>query len=139
MIKHGHEQTNKPNPIRIQLLNQWRSRWKTDGLSVTMTLSDLEWPFFQNLDYEVVDRVNEVYYTNITVDVKYENKTERRRRSVDNRRKIIMTTSNQIIFDWLSSADWYCTHFKENKISFKNMRFSTKSIKLFGRYSRLSI
>ena len=105
MIKHGHEQTNKPNPIRIQLLNQWRSRWKTDGLSVTMTLSDLEWPFFQNLDYEVVDRVNEVYYTNITVDVKYENKTERRRRSVDNRRKIIMTTSNQIIFDWLSRTE----------------------------------
>ena len=34
MIKHGREATNKPNPLRVQMINKFQKHWKNDGLSV---------------------------------------------------------------------------------------------------------
>ena len=35
MIHHNKEEKNHNNPKRFQLLNNWKSRWKEDGLSVS--------------------------------------------------------------------------------------------------------
>ena len=35
MIHHKKEEANHNNPKRFQLLQNWKSRWKDDGLSVS--------------------------------------------------------------------------------------------------------
>ncbi|CAG5081168.1 Oidioi.mRNA.OKI2018_I69.PAR.g9804.t1.cds [Oikopleura dioica] len=58
MIKHDHETSNKPNPNRVKLLKAWNKHNQFDGLN--------------SLNYELIERNSEVFYRNITVDLKYE-------------------------------------------------------------------
>jgi len=57
MIKHGHETSNKPNPNRQKLLKAWNNHAKFDGLN--------------SLNYKLIERSNDLFFKNITVDLKY--------------------------------------------------------------------
>ncbi|XP_021352584.1 beta-1,4-N-acetylgalactosaminyltransferase bre-4-like [Mizuhopecten yessoensis] len=58
MIKHLHERSNAPNPIRFQLLKNAIRRINSDGLNT--------------LKYRVLHKKEEKLYTNITVEIKKE-------------------------------------------------------------------
>ncbi|CBY39402.1 unnamed protein product, partial [Oikopleura dioica] len=57
MIKHDHEASNQVNPYRKKLLKAWKKHADFDGLN--------------NLNYELIERNNDVFFKNITVDLKY--------------------------------------------------------------------
>jgi len=60
MIKHKSEESNKPNAMRSKMVFRFLKHWKIDGLV--------------NLNYNIVSRFTETFYTNITVDLKYEDR-----------------------------------------------------------------
>ena len=76
MIKHSSEASDKPNEMRSKMVFNFLKHWKIDGLVVVPALMSISVNEFciQNLNYTVVSRITETFYTNITVDLKYENR-----------------------------------------------------------------
>ena len=83
MIHHSQERLNPKNPKRFLLLNNWKFHQSNDGLSVSFVLQlwtvmsvskctvIIIYQFLQNLRYKVIERKEEKYFVNITIDPLY--------------------------------------------------------------------
>lgn len=63
MIKHGHDKGNEQNPKRFNLLAKTRRTWKQDGMN--------------SLEYKLLAKEHLPLYTNITVDIGFDNMAKR--------------------------------------------------------------